>query len=527
MGEHGRGSEAELRDVIARLEAQLAEAEQRHLALREDLAIRTETLAAHGREVEHMLEWYADLFEHAPIAYLALTTSGLVRDINLTGAALLGVERAQMIDRPLRLHVAAHDRRRFLDHMLVCRQTDGQFTTELSLIVAGGRQAPVQLISRRAAVSAADGLIFRTAIFDLSELREAEAAVRREHQRLTLALAAGGAGLYEYVWPHMQLSPSDRWIELVGGGPGGAVPAEGWWRWFASRIEPDGARMRERELATFLGGGSLHYTVELAFRRMDGARVWLREFAQAGERDLSGQARRVVGLLLDITEDRRRLVEAQEQSQQLRALSTALFRVEENERRELAALLHDDLGQRLVAAKLKLGELLKENDSPRVAEIVEMLDQTHQAVRSLTFQLSPPILQDLGLIAGLRWLAREMQKQFGLDVSVEADEPLPMLSGEPNYLLFRCVRELLFNVVKHAKAQVARIEVRSEPGSLAIAVEDPGVGFDPAQVAADRHERHSFGLLSVRERVEGLGGRVVVDAEAGRGTRVELRVPLA
>jgi PAS domain S-box-containing protein len=477
------------------------------------------------RELEQMLEWYTDLYEHAPVAYLALTGSGLVRDINLTGAALLGIERQQMLDRPLRLHVVAGDRRKFLDHMLACRQSGGQVCSELGLQIAGGRTAPVQLISRRAAFAHSDGLVYRTAIFDLSELRGAESAVLLEHQRLSLALSAGGAGLYELGWPHMDVTPSDRWRELVG--HAGGEPAGGWWKWFGGRIDPADAPARERAYSTFLLGDTLHHTVEFRFRRVDGVTIWLREFAQSAERDAHGVARRVVGLLLDVTDDKRRLAESEQRTEQLRALSTALFRVEENERRELAALLHDDLGQRLVAAKLKLGALLKEEDNPRLAEIAEMLDQTHQVVRSLTFQLSPPILQDLGLVAGLRWLAREMDKQFGLEVSVEADEPLPALSGEPNYLLFRCVRELLFNVAKHAKAQVARIELRGERGALTIAVEDPGVGFDPGQVAAERHERHSFGLLSVRERVEGLGGRVVVDAVPGRGTRVELRVPLA
>lgn len=514
----------DLRGTIARLEALLADSEVRLLALGKELTIRSETFEARGRELEQLLEWYADLYEHAPIAYLALTGSGLVRDVNLTGAALLGVDRQAMLDRPLRLHVTPSDRRKFLDHMLACRQSGGQVSTELTLQLAGGRTAPVQLISRRAAVASADGHVYRTAIFDLSELRQAESAVRIEHQRLSLALVVGGAGMYELDWPHMHVAPSGRWLELVGRT---AEPAEGWWKWFAACIEPADVLARERAHSTFLLGGTLHHTVEFRFRREDGATVWLREFAQAAERDVHGVARRVVGLLLDITEDKRQVAEAERRSEQLRALSTALFRVEENERRELAASLHDDLGQRLVAAKLKLGELLKGRDDPRLAELAEMLDQTHQTVRSLTFQLSPPILQDLGLVAGLRWLTREMQKQFALEVSVDAEEPLPKLAGEPNYLLFRCVRELLFNVVKHAKAQVARIELRADQGALAIAVEDPGVGFDPAQIAAERHERHSFGLLSVRERVEGLGGHVLVDAEPGRGTRVELRVPLA
>lgn len=522
-----REAGGDLPEQLAGREDQRAEGESRCQPLHDEPTVRSGALAAQESELEQLLERYADHYEHSPIGYIGLDTSGLIRDLNLTCAALFGIERPRMIDRPLRLHVAPDDRRRFLDHMLRCRESAGHVKTELSLIIADGRRAPVLLISRRAEPTEFDGPIFRTAIFDLTELRAAEAAVRLEHQRLALALSASGAGLYEYAWPQLQLVPSDRWIALVGGEAGGAAPVEGWWRWFAARISPDDAAERDRLQAAFLAGASLHYTVEFRFSCADGRTIWLREFAQAAERDLYGHARRVVGALIDVTEDKRRVAEAEQRTAQLRALSTALFRVEENERRELASLLHDDLGQRLVAVKLRLGALLAEHGLAGLTEVIEMLDQTHRSVRSLTFQLSPPILRDLGLVPGLRWLAREMEKQFGLEVAVDADEPLPPLGGDPNYLLFRCVRELLFNVVKHARAQAARIELRTEEGCVAIAVEDPGVGFDPTRASGERHERHSFGLLSVRERVEGLGGRVIVDAEPGRGTRVVLRVPVA
>ncbi|MFY0542058.1 sensor histidine kinase [Nannocystis pusilla] len=246
--------------------------------------------------------------------------------------------------------------------------------------------------------------------------------------------------------------------------------------------------------------------------------MWLRELGRAAERSPEGHARHVVGVLMDITAEKQRIEAAAHQTALLRDLSAALFRVEENERRELATLLHDVLGQQLVAARLQLGALKpSDGDAETVREVVALLDDAHQAVRSVTFQLRPPILQDLGLVAGLRWLARETSAQFKLPIAVIAEDTLPRLAGDPEYLLFRCVRELLLNVVKHAEATAARVEVGGdEDDILVIRVSDDGKGFDPPRLTADRQTSRSFGLLSVRERIMGLGGHVRIDSTPAR-----------
>ncbi|WAS89795.1 PAS domain-containing sensor histidine kinase [Nannocystis punicea] len=520
---------ARLLAEVARLTGLLGEAEAHHHRLRDVLIVRNETLEGHVHALESLLEWYGDLYEHAPIAYLALDGNGVVREVNLTGTTLLGVERLRLIGRPLRLHVALRDRRKFLDHMLRCRRAQGPVVTELDIEVAHHRVVPVELISRRSAVAGEAGTYFRTAVFDLSERRQAESALELEHERLGLALAASGAGLYDYSWPAADLHPSERWWQLVGRRPD--VPTQGpeLWRWFHDQIAAPDRAARDVAHARFIAGESTAYAAEFRLDRGDGKAVWLRELSQTAERDPHGQARQVVGVLMDVTAEKRRIEAAARQTALLRDLSAALFRVEENERRELATLLHDVLGQQLVAARLRLGALQPANgDAELVREVVELLDDAHHAVRSVTFQLRPPILQDLGLVAGLRWLARETSAQFKLPIAVLAEDTLPRLVGDPEYLLFRCVRELLLNVVKHAGATAARVEVGGdEDDILVIRVSDDGKGFDPQLVAADRLASRSFGLLSVRERVIGLGGHVRIDSAPGRGARVELHVPLA
>jgi PAS domain S-box-containing protein len=501
---------------VARLRAQLADSEARRAADRDALIIEAETLESHREALEQLVGAYADLYDFMPIAYVSLDAGGLVHDVNLTATTLLGVERVRMLGRPLRLHVVPDDRRLFLDHLLRCRRGGGQVTTELRLRAGDGREVPVQVVSRRAGVDDA-GLTFRTVLIDLSERRAAEDVLRRSHKQLALALQVSGAGPWEASWPGGELTVSERWARILGYDPGLLPPGPGLAAWLVGRVDPDDLPAREASLFALTTGQADGHAAEFRVRHAGGCEVWVRELAEVADRDPEGYVVRLVGVLVDITGEKQRLAEARAQAGMLRTLSEALFRVEENERRELATALHDDLGQRLVTARMRLAAA----DPGATAATLELLDQMRETVRSLSFQVSPPILRDLGLVAGLRWLAREFLAVHDLAVAVEAED-LPALPDEHTYLLFRCVRELLLNVVKHARADLVSVAVAVEGGRLRISVEDDGVGFDPDALAASR----SFGLLSVRERLGWLGGQVVVDSAPGAGTRVGLVVPL-
>lgn len=518
-------SPAELRAEIERLHALLGDCEARHRGVLEEMRARVEIADASRLAADTLLDWYADLYEYAPSAYLALDGAGLVKEVNLTGVALLRLERVRLIGRPLRLHVVPEDRRKFLDHMLRARQSAAQVETELRIRTSDGRDLPVLLLTRRAGVTGEGGRTYRTMLYDLSERKRAELELQLSHRRLELALAASQAGPYEYTWPDGALRVDDRWARILGVEREWLPPADELRAWLEPRIEPSEREPRRTAHAAFIAGEVPGYRAEF---RVAGPSswIWVRELAQAVTRDAHGRATHVVGVLLDITAEKLRIARAEQQAAQLRALSAALFRVEANERRELATLLHDDLGQQLVAARLKLAAVARVGtDATGLQQVGVMIDAAHQTVRSLSFQLSPPILHDLGLLAGLRWLARELGGRYDLAIDVEDDGPLPPLVGDPTFLLFRCVRELLLNVVKHARADRASVHVRRREGFVELEVADGGVGFDPKHIAQARLASRSFGLFSVQERIEGLGGRFTIDSEPGGGTRVLLSVP--
>ncbi len=514
---------------IARLRLQLAVSEADKVSALAALRIEVETLDYQREWHRETSDWYAELYEFAPIAYVALDSTGLIRDINLTGATLLGRERQRLIGRPMRLHVVPEDRRLFLEHVYRCRDATEQVVTELHILTAKEEALPVEIISRRAVGDGPASL--RTAIFDLRERKQADHDLLLGHQRLSLALLASEAGLYEFTVPHGRTRVSARWAEILG------LPAVDQedaqlGDWLTARVHPEDLLARSDAKAAFLANETYTYVAEFRVRRRDDVSIWVRELAHAAQRGKDGRPSHVVGVLLDISDEKRRLVEAERRTAQLRELAAALYRVEENERRELATLLHDDLGQRLVAAQLQLTMITRRAGGPPpegFASVVQILTGAQETVRSLSFQLSPPILHELGLVAAVQWLASEMAESLQLDVEIEVDDVMPPLRGNPDYLLFRCIRELLLNVAKHAGVASARVVMRSPPDTAyyQISVEDHGVGFAAAGLARNRPHARSFGLLSVYERIEGLGGRVVVESGPGEGTQVLLLLPLA
>lgn len=237
-----------------------------------------------------------------------------------------------------------------------------------------------------------------------------------------------------------------------------------------------------------------------------------------------------IGFVMGMMSTRRRQAEEQlfAYQAQLQALASDLVLTEERERRDLAVELHDRIGQALAVSKIKLGGLQVSAFSPELAgplqEVRALVDQTIQDTRSLTFDLSPPILYELGLEAAVEWLAEQMQEQHGLQIDVEDDGQLKPLDDDARVLLFRAVRELLVNVVKHARAPHTEVAIRRDGDNIRIRIEDDGIGFDP--LTNDTHMRAGYGLFSIEERLHLLGGSFHLESAIDHGTRVVLAAPL-
>ena len=217
--------------------------------------------------------------------------------------------------------------------------------------------------------------------------------------------------------------------------------------------------------------------------------------------------------------------------ERLRALTTDLNLTEQRERKRLAAELHDHLAQLLVLGKLKLGQSRRSNESQEkrdelIAETDEVLSDALTYTRTLVADLSPPVMYEFGLAVAFKWLAEGMQRH-GLTVMVHSETEIPKLPDDQTVLLFQSVRELLMNAAKHAQSGTATVRLECRSGELRIEVQDRGVGFQRETVAAaDTPMSQKFGLFSVRERIQALGGRFELDSVPGQGTKAVLTVKL-
>ena len=276
-------------------------------------------------------------------------------------------------------------------------------------------------------------------------------------------------------------------------------------------------------------------------------RRWIAEASGAPVRDAQGKVIGSIVVTVDITERKQaevqlkalndtleqrvkeRTAESQWRANQLQQLAAQMAQAEERERRRLAQVLHDHLQQMLVAARLRLSRVAgKVQDKQATAAITETMSLLEEAIgesRSLTKELSPPVLYDGGLAAGLEWLGRETEKRYQLPVTVQTSPELEPDDLTTKVFVFQAVRELILNAVKHAHPSAIRISLlRVDDQWLQVTVEDDGTGFNVEQI--DRKEgRGGFGLFSIRERLDVIGGQLTVVSTPLEGTKATIIAP--
>jgi signal transduction histidine kinase len=219
-------------------------------------------------------------------------------------------------------------------------------------------------------------------------------------------------------------------------------------------------------------------------------------------------------------------------------LASALTLAEQEERRRVATLLHDHVQQLLFGAKLGLSGVAELDDVAgrrrRTEHVERILDEAIASTRNLAVELTPPVMDREELEVGLKWIVERMAAQHGLEVRIEAhSRPCIVPARELRVLLLQFVRELLFNVVKHSGVRSAIVRLQRHGDVCSISVIDDGCGFEPASIAAgtfahltDPVESTGFGLYSVRERLELLGGRLEIRSAHGRGCHITIHSPV-
>lgn len=265
---------------------------------------------------------------------------------------------------------------------------------------------------------------------------------------------------------------------------------------------------------------------EAELRRKDGSLFW----GSLSASQVTGKDGNLIfidGVVQDITERKASEQKLQEYQHRLKSLASQLIIVEERERRNIAADLHDNIGQTLALARIQLAMVKKSASGDKMAaQIDEVSGSLLQAVRdtkTIIFDLSSASMNELGLAAAIsEWLEERIGKRYGLKTEfVDHGHPRP-ISDDERAILFRNVRELLTNVVKHARANYVSVSIETADDAMKIAVQDDGIGFDYGLVSQRGDSEGGFGLFSVKERMTDLGGGLEIASEPGKGCRVTL-----
>jgi PAS domain S-box-containing protein len=239
----------------------------------------------------------------------------------------------------------------------------------------------------------------------------------------------------------------------------------------------------------------------------------------------------IQGIWRDITEPKKAEQKLREDRQQLRSLASELTLAEERERSRIAAELHDETIQTVSIAKMRLEELResvqdKELDK-KIEQIGNSLGKAIKDIRSLMFKVSSPIFEQFGFEEAVQdWLIEEIEKKHGIKTEFKNDGQKKPLDDDVSALLFRNVRELLINVVKHSRATRVKVSISKVDSKIKTCVEDNGIGFDPGKVVDKAVSKRGFGLFSIRQRLEQFEGSLEIESEPGRGCCIIMTVPL-
>ena len=463
------------------------------------------------------------LFENTLDAIWLLDDEGRFVDANPAVCALLGYTREEFLRMRIEDVATAEEKglvRELWNTILAAGQLDGEFTQVR-------RDGTTRVVDYRAVANILPGLHL-SVNRDITERKRAERELRASDEQVRLLLDSTGEAICGIDLEGRCTFFNASCLRLLGYADRADLLGRELHR-LIHHTRPDGApfpREACRILCACRRGEEAHAEDEV-FWRGDGTSFPVEYWSHPVRR--GGEVVGAVVTFVDISERRRVEEELRETAARLQVLSRRLVEVQEEERRHLARELHDEIGQALTAIGIGL-QAAKKARVDAVASYLDdcigLVDGAIRQVRHLSLDLRPPMLDDLGLVATLRWYVDRQAQRAGYRARFISDAAEIRLDPAIATAAFRVAQEALTNVARHAKARRVRVSVRRRDGSLRLVVRDDGVGFDTGAALRHGARGSGLGLLGMRERAALLGGRIDVRSLPGRGTRVLLTIPL-
>lgn len=358
---------------------------------------------------------------------------------------------------------------------------------------------------------------------DIGSRKHAEEALKKSEERFRKTFESAGIGMILYDRDGLVIDINPACASMLGYAPEELIGCN-----YTILQHPDEATVARENFVAMRSGELFSYTREKRFLRKDGSMIWGRvTFTVIGTED--GMAQLQIGMIEDVTAEKQAGAALLASREKLSALANELSTVEARERRRFATYLHDKIGQTLAVMRIQTGALATVSESVERNELTDsvnsLLKEAIESCQTLTLDLSSPVLYELGLGPAVEEAGESICAQNGLAFEFETDGDRPLLDDDTAAFLLRGAKELMMNVVKHAQASKIRSAVQYEGPYLRVIVEDNGNGFDHSTV--DTASGVHFGLFSIRERMDHIGGSLKIECTPDSGTRVTLLVPIA
>lgn len=506
-----RDAESDRRRVLDELESRVAE---RTAAL--------DHANAALRASEHRLR---TIIETEPECVKIVSPEGRLLEMNAAGLAMLDAARLEELTaQPLIQFIVPEYRPAFVAlHQQVIAGGAGTLEFETLGLKGTRRWMETHAVPLREAAGQVTALLGVTR--DVTRRKQAEAALRESEDRFRKAFEEGPLGIVmASLTDGRFIRANQAFCTLLG------YPEEELLRLtFADVTHPEHRAVDAEAVRQLAAGQIQKHETEKRYLKKNGAEIWAAR-ALTKVRSADGKTFYALAMIQDTTERKQAEAARRTAGERLGMLSRQLIETQEAERRHLARELHDEMGQTLTAAKLHLQALQRFPDPvaqpERLEKAVGLVDRLLEDVRNLSLNLRPPMLDDLGLVASLRWLLDQRARAAGLQVRFEYDAFDKRPESALETACFRVAQEALTNVVRHAQAQNVFVELRREPDGVSLLVRDDGAGFLVAGAQQRAGRGGSLGLLGMEERAALLGGTVRVNSTPGKGTEVRGWFPM-
>ena len=495
-------------------------------------------------ELEQAIQRYVDLFDFAPIGYVTFDRVGRIEEINFAAIRLVRRSRRQLIGTTFAICVAKEDTQLFLDHLHECRLSDSPVMTELNLTRTNGGKIPVLLSSTATLSLMKDGArLYQTAIFDLTERKRAEEALRENQQRLQATYERALIGISESSPEGKYVGANEEFCRILG-----YTKDEVLERGITDLTYQEDYKREIKMLRRLVAGEIAFYRMEKRYVRKDGAIIWT-ELLRSIVRDSEGVPLYTIGAERDITQQKkaeaalqkskdlleqrvhertrelhRTNKELENEIERRKGLEGEILSVSDREQQRLGQELHDGLCQHLtavafmarsIAMRLKNHRVVDANDIETVAQLV---NDAASDTRDLSRALHRMDVDAVGLVTALQDLVdREIWRtscRLQVRPSFRIDDDTAAAH------LYRIAREAVINANKHAQAREIVVKLENSRQGMALHVIDDGIGC-----SNESKLKQGLGFHIMNYRAQLIGGRLEIDSPKNRGTRVSCYLP--